>query len=103
MHKQFENFTKAKKEYELALDINPHSFEAHVNLVHLLELSFPDEHDLIFEHYRNALEIDFGDAMTHYNLAIFLEEKAKDFMGALECYSNAIHMNPDYAEVMRII
>lgn len=95
LHLEEDDPAAARRNYQLALEIDPDHSDAWVNLGRLLH----EEGDLetAVAHYGRALARRPGDPVAHYNLALALEDR-EDFGGAITHYRAALETDPDFAD-----
>jgi tetratricopeptide (TPR) repeat protein len=86
---------QARDAYERALDLDPESPEAHVNLGRLLHLA--GERGRAEPHYREAVRLDPDDPTPHFNLGVLLDELGRRDEAVL-AYRQAVLRDPDFAD-----
>jgi tetratricopeptide (TPR) repeat protein len=78
-----------------ALETDPHSAQAHANLISLTaRLNQPDK---ATEHYRKAIELNKNQADAHYNYGV-LRFGRRQFAEAKAAFEKALEANPYFAE-----
>ena len=77
------------------LELDPNLGDARVNLGRLLHEG--GDPKAAVSHYRRALEGTGDDHVTHYNLALALED-IHEQQAALAHYHRALELNPDFAD-----
>ena len=77
-----------------ALQLDPHSAEAHANLATALHLQGDDE--TAIASYEAALGLDPDRPESHYGLGAVLAKRSAEEAAA--CFSRAVSLDPDYAE-----
>jgi len=85
----------AVQAYEKAVELDPHSAGAWVNLgtIYFHERQFARAES----YYRRAIEADSTYALAHFNLGNLFDERG-DYDRALEFYRNAVELNPKYGD-----
>ena len=90
----------AELAFRRAIKLNPRQFLAHYSLANLMveKQKLPEAES----HYRAAIGIksDFSDALV--NLGNVLEFR-NDLKGAIKCYEDALEIEPDAADVSRML
>ncbi len=94
------DYSDARKIYEMLLEIDPDDDLAHSSLANALHKLGEDEAALV--HHRRAIELDPDYAPHHYNYANTLYDLGRR-EEALEEYRKAYALDPDLPEVKEMI
>ena len=91
-----EEYEKAKKFYEKAIELDENNVEAYNDLAFVLTKQF-EEHKKAREYYEKAIKLNPNIASPYNNLAALLEQNFEKYEKAKEYYEKAIEINPYFA------
>lgn len=83
-------YSQAIEFYNKAIDLNPANGEFYSNKADSLDNLNNDE---CIQYYEKAIDIDPNDSQFYNCLGLSLKKYKKDYVKAIECFDNAIHLN----------
>jgi len=91
----FKEYDLAKKNYELAIELNPKYLEAYNNLAALLSNEYFKEYDLAKKNYEISIELSPQDFKAYHNLAVLYFQNFRDKEKSDFYFAKAIEVNKD--------
>jgi len=94
IHAAMENYEKALKDYQSAIELGPESGEVFVNIGNLYLLS--RKYEIAIQQYTNAIALTLTrDHIAHYNRGMAYENNG-EFSHAESDYRKAIELSPEW-------